>query len=291
MKTAAAERENFAFWVNTHDFDPSIALSLRSSWLAAELAYLCVAASSPHAADSRLTALPTLRPWTGETGRTTNGTHPRLIAHAPHANASRHASLDEHNMYLNAKLQAILTHMGGVASRGAHASPGFYMLIDDDTAVNVTRMKAWVRHNRRSPDHALYAGNVATSTSLLTVRYVGGGPGMLFSRAAVQSIDLPRCGSCVENVAKCRVMLGGKAHGNALVPACDIFVGICAALSGVNATHVAGFCDFPPWWGQCVARGGATPSAGFDATQFLSFHRAKPVDYLPRYFSGGGREK
>ena len=68
MKTAATERDNFAFWVNTHDFDPSIALSLRSSWLAAELAYLCVAASSPHAADSRLTALPTLRPWTGETG-------------------------------------------------------------------------------------------------------------------------------------------------------------------------------------------------------------------------------
>ena len=38
---------------------------------------------------------------------------------------------------------------------------------------------------------------------------------------------------------------------------------------------------------QCVAGGGATPSGGFDATQFLSFHRAKPIDYLPRYFSGG----
>ena len=116
-----AARPLIGFWINTHDAEPTPARTLASHWFSREsLVWLCVAASSPHAADRGMTALPTLRNWTGVTGRTTEGTHPRVAAtdNLTHG-GSRHTALDVHNRYLNAKLLAILAHMRTASPPGS----------------------------------------------------------------------------------------------------------------------------------------------------------------------------
>jgi len=154
------------------------------------------------------------------------------------------------------------------------------VLLDDDTAVNATRLRSWLRSSGRAASKILYAGATSTTTSLFTVTYVGGGPGMVLSREAVRRLKLELCGLCVDNIARCRVLLGGKAHGNQLVPACNIYVGACAALFGVNATHVPAFLRLPPWWDP-----GDDARAAPNRAEFISFYRAKPADYVMRYFS------
>ena len=113
-------------------------------------------------------------PTSDAEARSLDGLHPRQTNNTE--------KLRARNQFLRAKVYAMLLLM-------CKAPEDFSLMLDDDTAVNVTRLRKWLRTRAMATPadrFMLYGGHVNEHrTPTGTFRFVGGGAGILFSRAAL----------------------------------------------------------------------------------------------------------
>ena len=238
---SASARPTIGFWVLAHDKDPSYARAMRNTWLRAE-AYvrLCVAHESPHAGEIGLTTVVLNRdpvPWLDPEAqlrdadaRSLDGLHPRQTHDA--------SKLRARNSFLRAKVFAMLLRI-------CAASEDFSMMLDDDTAIDVTRLRAWLRNRatEKSSTPLLYGGrvNVREGRKIGAFRFVGGGAGILFSRAALARLcSRPCLTTCLAHMLG-MITTEGQAMGG------DQMLGKCARDCQLTPTSIPGFGRSPLW--------------------------------------------
>ena len=189
----------------------------------------------------------------GIAGSSINGTHPRSRS------GDKYRALRRINVHLRLKVFATM-HLMCEATSTSHA-----MLLDDDTAVNVSRLTQWLRQHRsltRDGTKPFYGGSYH-GRAKNGFDFVGGGPGVLFSRSGVRALckTLPSCAGCV--AAPPCVGMSGAPSGDALI-------GACAAAArvppwGPPESESLLFSRWPPWTLSAEERSYA-----------LSFHRVQP---------------
>jgi len=218
--TSDGSRPSVSFWVITNDGNPDAGRAMRATWLRSERdVHLCVANATPHAHEPGIEALPVRVPW--------SPAYVRKPAPRPRIR----------NRFLRSKVYAILLRMCASSSE-------FSMLLDDDTAVNTTRLYQWLHlWNLPNRSRLLFEGN-RSQPSDSNVLYgghmnyerknVGGGPGILFNAAALERLCTPAClGNCQQRHVTSRHV--SKFGGG------DQMLGRCAADCNVTPTHIAGF--------------------------------------------------
>ena len=134
--TSDGSRPSVSFWVITNDGNPDAGRAMRATWLRSERdVHLCVANATPHAHEPGIEALPVRVPW--------SPAYVRRPAPRPRIR----------NRFLRSKVYAILLRMCASSSE-------FSMLLDDDTAVNTTRLYQWLHlWNLPNRSRLLFEGN------------------------------------------------------------------------------------------------------------------------------------
>ena len=186
-------------------------------------------------------------------GSSINGTHPRSRGE------DKRRALRRINVHLRLKVFATM-HLMCSATSTSHA-----MLLDEDTAVNVSRLQQWLRGHRSltgGGSKPFYGGSYYGRAEN-GFDFVGGGPGVLFSRSGVRALckTLHACAACV--AAPPCVGMSSALSGDALLGACAA----AARLTpwGPPEGESLLFSRWPPWALTAEERSYA-----------LSFHRVQP---------------
>jgi hypothetical protein len=263
--TATSEssaQPRIGFWVIAHDKDPSHAYAMRQTWLRSEAHVRLCVAQGPHVGETGLTTVRLSReavPWldpeahtSDAEARSLDGLHPRQTNNTE--------KLRARNQFLRAKVYAMLLLM-------CKAPEDFSLMLDDDTAVNVTGLREWLRTRAMATPadrFMLYGGHVNEHrTPTGTFRFVGGGAGILFSRAARGRLCTKPC------LITCLAHMLGMIKADREAMGGDQMLGKCARDCQLPPTSIPGFGRHPLW----VARGGRST-----ANAMITTHHTRPTN-------------
>ena len=175
-----------------------------------------------------------------EAKRATNGKHPRFFKAADDTKAAATDEMAKLNLFLRAKILAMMRHKCEVLERGTPLQ--YFMMVDDDTAVERHRLSTYLRKSMPDPTTtAIYAGLCGEGS------HMKGGPGIIFSRKLLQDAcpHFDRCDGALEYLANHK--LKGSGVGG------DGFIARCLAkqekegLLNYSKVCIDGFRAHPPW--------------------------------------------
>ena len=235
---------------------------MRQTWLRSEAHVRLCVAQGPHVGETGLTTVRLSReavPWldpeahtSDAEARSLDGLHPRQTNNTE--------KLRARNQFLRAKVYAMLLLM-------CKAPEDFSLMLDDDTAVNVTGLREWLRTRAMATPadrFMLYGGHVNEHrTPTGTFRFVGGGAGILFSRAARGRLCTKPC------LITCLAHMLGMIKADREAMGGDQMLGKCARDCQLPPTSIPGFGRHPLW----VARGGRST-----ANAMITTHHTRPTN-------------
>lgn len=264
---AAARSHTIGFWIIAHDEQPELAIVNRQTWLRDEPLVHCVVDAAANVSAELAPHLKRLRtdcPRPSGVGKSIEGTHARCAYMGGGRNANGSSckrgtqaattvSFGRVNVYLRRKVGRMISAM-------CAAREDFAVMLDEDTAINATRLREWIHTEGHSPDVPLYTGSASNlphgGDRIKELPKVGGGPGIVFSRAGLQALCSAGCEpqSCSDAAIRhchdvwsstrphaVRKDGGGCAGG-------DHWVGVCAHRAGLPAVDNGRyFSKFPSW--------------------------------------------
>ena len=249
------------FWIIAHDTRPQLAIVNRQTWLRGEPHVHVVVDAAANVSAELAPLLEKLRvdcPMPrGDIGKSIEGTHARR------GPVEQLGAMGHINVYLRRKVGTMISAM-------CEAREDFAVMLDEDTAINSTRLREWIRTDGHSPGVPLYAGTQKGEGAGIAI---GGGPGIVFSRAGLRALCSAGCEpqSCTDaEIRHCDATWSSgrravRADRNGRCNGGDHWVGACAAKANLSAERLEWFTKFPAWTLN-------------DSGKYIGMHRMRPAE-------------